>query len=217
MTTVDIRGIIFDLDGVIANTAELHYESWKRLAEEVHVPFTRDNYHAMSGKKREENLRLFTEGLNLDDATKQAWFERKNGYFVEKMNHLQPEDAMPGIPRLIAQAKEAGIKLGVGSSSRNAFPVLERLQLTHNFLVIGDGSSVVNSKPAPDIFLWVAGGLGLHPRHILVIEDSPAGVAAARAGGFYVIGVGDAPFQGANAVVPDFGNYELSDVLALLG
>lgn len=212
----DIRGIIFDLDGVIAHTAEFHYLSWKQLADEEGVAFTRADYVPMNGRKREENLRLFTEGLDIDEATKQAWMARKNGYLVERIAQLQPQDAASGILRLLDEAQVAGIKVAVGSSSRNARLVLKHLQLTDRFEVIGDGSSVVNSKPQPDIFIWVAGALRLHPREVLVIEDAQAGVQAARHGGFYVLGLGEQSGQEAHAHLPNLGDVSLLEIFELV-
>jgi len=212
----DIRGIIFDLDGVIADTAEFHYLAWKQLADEEGLTFTRADYLAMSGTKREENLRLFTQGLDVDEVTKQAWMERKNRYLVERIERLQPHDTAPGIVRLLDEAQTDGIKVGIGSSSRNARLVLHYLQLTDRFEVIGDGDTVVNSKPQPDIFLWVAGALRLHPRETIVIEDSPAGIQAARHGGFYAVGVGDNPLHEAHAVFPNFADVSLSELFEAL-
>jgi beta-phosphoglucomutase len=205
----EIRGIIFDLDGVIADTAEFHYLAWKQLADEEEIAFTRTDYVAMSGTKREENLRLFTQGLDIDEVTKQAWMERKNRYLVEHIERLQPQDTAPGIINLLDEAKLCGIKVAIGSSSRNARLVLHYLQLTNRFEVIGDGDTVVNSKPQPDIFLWVAGALRLHPREIIVIEDSPAGIQAARHGGFYAVGVGDNPLPQAHVTFSNLADVSL--------
>ena len=208
----DIRGIIFDLDGVIADTAEFHYLAWKQLADEESLVFTRADYLAMSGTKREENLRLFTQGLSIDEVTQQAWMERKNRYLVERIERLQPRDTAPGIVNLLDEAQADGIKVAIGSSSRNARLVLHYLQLTDRFEVIGDGDTVVNSKPQPDSFLWVAGALRLLPREILVIEDSQAGIQAARHGGFYAVGVGSNPLQNAHVIFPNLADVSLAEL-----
>mgnify|MGYP006272837807 CR=1 FL=1 len=212
-TQADIRGLIFDMDGVIADTAEFHYQSWKQLADEEGIAFDRADNEQLRGKTRDVSLQIFTEGLEIDPETRTAWMARKNRYFHERMRQLQPGDALPGITRLIATAQARGFKLGVGSSSRNARPVLERLALLDEFDVIGDGYLTHNSKPAPDIFLWVAGGLRLAPRHLLVIEDSEAGVQAALTGGFYVVGVGSAPVQDAHATYATLADVTLDDLL----
>jgi kojibiose phosphorylase len=212
----EIRGIIFDLDGVIADTAELHYRSWQQLADELDLPFSRANYAPMNGTKREENLRLFTQGLDVDEATKQAWMERKNRYLVDMLNNLTPEDTAPGAVRILDEAQENGIKVAVGSSRRNAKLVLEQLGLLKRFEVIGDGGTVVNSKPQPDIFLWVAGAMHLLPYQILVVEDSQAGVQAARHGGFYVVGVGDKAGDEAHATLPNLADVSLSQLFEMV-
>lgn len=189
MTVSSIGAIIFDMDGVITDTDELHYQTWQQVAEEAGITFSREKYARMSGKTYYANRQIFTEGLDLDADTVQALMDRKQAYFAARRDQLTKNDILEGIPALIEDAKAQGLKLGVGSSSRNARPILEQLDLIQHFDVIGDAYSVVNSKPAPDIFLWVAGGLGVKPSHCLVLEDAFAGVEAARQGGFYVIGI----------------------------
>lgn len=209
----DIRGLIFDVDGVIADTAEFHYQSWKQLAEEENVPFTREDNERLRGVTRDVSLSRFTEGLSLDDDVRQAWFQRKNEYFHERMDDLQPGDELPGVLRLLDEADAAGMPVGAGSASRNARRVLGKLNLLERFDAIGDGYTVSNSKPAPDIFLWVAGALGLSPCHLLVIEDSQAGVQAALTGGFYVVGVGEAAGNQAHLTLPDLSGLSLAALI----
>jgi len=212
----DIRGLIFDMDGVIADTDDMHYRTWKRLADEEGLAFSREQYLKMSGVGHKQNARVFTDGLNLDKATIDNWMARKQQYYVELRDTIQPQDVMAGVPRLIAEAKAAGLKLGVGSSSRNAKPVLKRLQLLDHFEIVGDGYTVHNLKPHPDIFLWVAGGLQLLPGQCLVLEDAIAGVDAALKGGFHVIGVGNAPLQKAHAHIASLADMSLKALLDLL-
>lgn len=216
MIAPDIRAIIFDMDGVISDTAMLHYQSWQRLADEEGVQFSYEKYERMLGTTREENLRIFTEGLAVSDVTQQAWMTRKNGYFKEMAEQLTPEDALPGVNELLDQAEVAGLSVAVGSSSRNVHLVLGRLGLLDRFAVIGDGNSIVNSKPAPDIFLWVAGGLGISPQHVLVIEDSPKGVQAALTGGFYAVGVGKADLSAAHHHFDTLAGRTLDDLTGRL-
>lgn len=217
MSKPEIRGLIFDLDGVIADTAEYHYRAWKRLADEEGVEFSRETYIRMSGTNRDENLRIFTENLQMDMAHKLEWMQRKNDYFVELRDTLSHGDALPGVENLLREAKAADIKIGLGSSSRQAKEVLELLGLIQFFDVLGDGNIITNSKPAPDIFLWVAGGLGVPPRHCLVLEDAPAGVEAALKGGFYVVGLGSNPLDKAHARLPHLGETTLETLLLLIG
>ena len=209
-----LQAFIFDMDGVITNTTEYHYLSWKRLTEEEGIPFTREDNEALLGLSRGESLDRILKGRTLDEATRQDWLTRKNAYYHEYLKQLGEEDRLPGITDLLHGAREAGYRLGVASSSRNARAVLEKLSLLEAFDVIGDGYSVVNTKPAPDIFIWVAGGLGVSPDQALVFEDSEAGIEAAHKGGFWTVGVGDLP--GAHVTVASLSSYTLSEILAAL-
>lgn len=216
MALPDIRGVIFDMDGVIADTDEMHFQTWKRLADEEGVKFSREKYLRMSGVGHLDNERIFTEGLSVDRQTLDNWMARKQEYYVELRDTIQPKDVMAGIPRLIREVKVSGLHIGVGSSSRNARPVLERLGLVDEFEVIGDGYTVKNLKPAVDIFVWVAGGLGILPSQCLVLEDAIAGVTAARNAGCYVIGIGSAPLDEADAQVSSLADISLKQLLKLL-
>lgn len=216
MALPDIRGVIFDMDGVIADTDEMHFRTWQRLANEEGVEFSHEKYLRMSGVGHLDNSRIFTEGLAVSPETVDNWMARKQEYYVELRDTIQPEDVMDGIPRLIQEVKASNLRIGVASSSRNARPVLERLGLIDEFEVIGDGYTVKNLKPAPDIFLWVAGGLGILPTQCLVLEDAIAGVTAAKNAGCYVIGVGSAPLDEAHAQVPNLADSSLETLLKLL-
>jgi beta-phosphoglucomutase len=206
-----IQGLIFDLDGVIADTHEFHYRSWKRLAEEEGLPFTEAENDALRGLTREDSLKRLLGTRTVNDAEALDMMERKNRYFQETMTQIHP---LPGVVRLLAEARAAGLRIGLGSVSRNARRVLETLNLSANFDVIGDGHTVVNPKPAPDIFLWVAGALNLPPRHALVLEDSEAGVEAGLKGGFLVAGIGSAPVKKAHVVIPSLAEVTLAELLA---
>lgn len=185
-------GFIFDMDGVIADTVEYHYRSWQRLADEEGIPFARADNDRLLGRSRAEALQLFLGERTLGESEARRWQERKQRYFLEAMQDFGPHDALPGVRELLAEARAAGVKLGLASSSHNVTLVLERLELVDAFDAVADGSVVANPKPAPDVFVWVAGALGLPPRRCVVFEDAEAGVAAARAGGFAVVGLGPA-------------------------
>ncbi len=216
MVDSEIRGLIFDMDGVIADTDELHYQTWQRLADEENIAFSRERYASMSGVGHVENAKKFTEGLSLDEETIADWMARKQGYYIELRDNITKDAILPGVETMIDQAKAAGLAIAVGSSSRNARPVLEKLGLDHHFKVIGDGYTVKNLKPAPDIFLWVAGGLGLPPAQCLVLEDASAGVDAALKAGCSVIGVGKRPLKKAHARVSSLADYSLQDLLEFI-
>ncbi|MDX2139169.1 MAG: beta-phosphoglucomutase [Chloroflexota bacterium] len=209
-----IRGLIFDLDGVITDTAEYHFLAWKRLADEEGIAFTRDDNEALRGVSRRESLNRMLKGQPIDEATAQAWMERKNNYYLDYLNEITPAGVLAGVTDLLAQAKAAGMKLGLGSASKNAHKVLEKLGMAQTFDVIGDGYSVVNPKPAPDLFVWVAGGLGVYPTQAIVFEDAEAGIDAARAGGFWTVALGGAAGEHGHIRLPSLASASLDSILA---
>jgi beta-phosphoglucomutase len=187
-----IKGYIFDLDGVITDTAEFHYRSWVRLAEEIGVPFTRQDNEALRGVPRRASLEILLKGKPYPEAQMLDMMERKNNYYREFLSEIQPSDLLAGVYTFLYEAKAAGIKLGLGSASKNARDVCEKLGILSLLDVLGDGTSVVNQKPAPDLFIWVAGGMGFNPSECIVFEDAEAGVKAALDGGFWTVGLGPA-------------------------
>ncbi len=200
---LDIRAFIFDLDGVITDTAEYHFLAWKRLADEEGIPFTRQDNEALRGVSRRESLNRMLKGRPIDEATAQNYMQRKNDYYVASLDQITPANVLPGALNLLDEARAAGIKTGIGSASKNARPVLEKLGILDYFDAIGDGYSVVNSKPAPDLFIWTAGRLDVSPTQAVVFEDAEAGVSAALAGGFWAVGIGTADVGKAHLVRPD--------------
>jgi beta-phosphoglucomutase len=188
----DFRALIFDLDGVITDTAEFHFLAWSQLAQEEGIPFTRADNEALRGVSRRESLNRMLKGRTIDEATALAWMERKNNYYLAHLETITPEYRLPGVMTLLEDARQAGMRLGIASASRNARLVLDKLDLLNAFDAIGDGYSVVNPKPAPDLFIWVAGRLAVNPQQAIVFEDAEAGIEAARHGGFWTVGIGDA-------------------------
>jgi beta-phosphoglucomutase len=185
-----IEAFIFDLDGVITDTAEYHYRAWKQLADEEGYPFTREDNEQLRGVSRRESLNRLLKGAPVSEETAQAYMERKNTYYQSYLQLITPADVLPNVSEFLRAARLAGLKLGIASASRNAVGVLQRLELTDMFDAIGDGYSVVNIKPAPDLFLWVAGRLNVNPSHAVVFEDAEAGIDAALKGGFWTVGIG---------------------------
>jgi beta-phosphoglucomutase len=199
----EIRGFIFDLDGVITDTAELHYLSWKVVADDEGLPFTREDNEQLRGVSRRESLERLLKGHPMSEDKKQAVMTRKNDIYREKLKTITPDDLLPGVRAFLDQARARGIKIGLGSASRNAREVLASLGVTALFDALGDGHSVVNTKPAPDLFLWVAGRLDLNPAQVVVFEDAEAGIDAAKAGGFKSVGIGHANVSHADHVLAD--------------
>lgn len=213
MTTA-IKAFIFDLDGVITDTAEFHFLAWKRLADEEGIAFTREDNEQLRGVSRRESLNRMLKGRPIDEATATLWMERKNDYYKEYLKQITPDHALPGVPQFLAAARAEGLKIGLGSASKNAHDVLERLSLIEAFDAIGDGFSVVNSKPAPDLFVWVAGRLAVPPNQAVVFEDAEAGIDAALAGGFWTVGVGTANVKHAHLTAPAVGSLTVQTVLS---
>jgi beta-phosphoglucomutase len=210
---VTIKALIFDVDGVITDTVEYHYRSWRRLADEEGIPFTREDNEKLRGVTRRESLRRLLKGRAISEEDAAEWMARKNNYFLEYLDEFTPADRLPGVAELISAAKDKGLKLGVASASRNARPVLERLELLDQFDVVADAYTVTRNKPHPDLFMWVAGALGVMAHEAIVFEDSEAGVEAALTGGFHVVGIGSIEVQRAHLIVPSSAGLFLSDLI----
>jgi len=209
-----IRGFIFDLDGVITETSEFHYQSWQRLADEEGLPFTREDNEQLRGVSRRESLMRLLKGKSLPEDTIEDYMYRKNAYYQEYLQTMSPDNCLQGVREFLAEAQSRNLKMGVGSASRNARPVLEKLELLDLFEVIGDGHSVVNGKPAPDLFVWVAGGLRISPRDIVVFEDAEAGITSAKTAGCKTIGVGSPDNVGeADKIVDGLHEITVAEVL----
>ena len=209
------KAIIFDLDGVLTDTSEYHYQSWKRLADEEGIPFTRqENDDHLRGVSRKDSLTYLLKGRKVSDAKFQEMMDRKNSYYTELINKMTPNDLVPGGRQLLQEIRQAGIKIAVASASKNCRTVLEHLNITDLLDGVADGYSVVNSKPAPDIFVYAAGILEIPTTDCLVIEDADAGVESAKAGGMQALGIGPAErFHRADKVLPTLANKHLQDLL----
>jgi beta-phosphoglucomutase len=213
---VNIHALIFDLDGVVTDTAEYHFLAWKRLADEEGISFTRDDNEQLRGVSRRESLNRMLKGKVIEEATAQEWMTRKNDYYLTSLDSLSPADRLPGIDALFSDAKAAGMRIGLGSASKNARMVLGRLGLLHAFDAIGDGNSVVNPKPAPDLFVWVAGALDVNPQNAIVFEDAEAGIDAALLGGFYTVAIGSATAGKGHIKRASMADAKLAGILAAL-
>ena len=214
--TLNIRALIFDMDGVLADTPPLHYESWQRLAQDEGIDFGWDQHEQMQGLVRRHSLDVFLGGKPVSESQAQDMMARKNAYFVERLQHLSPADRFPGTAEIMQEVHAAGLKVGLGSSSQNARGVVEKLGLHQYFDVIADGYTVPNNKPAPDIFLWVAKQLKVSPAEAIVFEDSVAGMQAAVAGGFWRVGLGGKHGLGAHVALNSLAEVNLATLLQRL-
>ncbi len=207
-----IKACIFDLDGVIVDTAHYHYLAWKRLATEMGIPFTEQDNERLKGVSRKRSLDIILElgGVTLSDLKKERLAAAKNNWFVDYLNHMSPDEIFPGIKSLLQRLRKTGIRVALASSSRNANKVVELLNIKDKFDIIVDGTMVVNSKPDPEIFLLAASKLRIVPEHCLVFEDAKAGVEAALAAGMKCVGIGS-PLQlgSANKVIARAADFPL--------
>ncbi len=185
-----LRGVIFDLDGVITDTAEYHYLSWKRLADEEGLPFSRADNEQLRGVSRRQSLLLILGERQLSEERLDELMSIKNGYYQEMLVQVSPDDLLPGVAELLDELDRAAIPYAVASASRNARAVVQRLGLADRLAAIADGNSVARTKPAPDLFRFAAAQLGLMPHQALVVEDAAAGVAAALAAGMPALALG---------------------------
>ena len=213
-----IGGFIFDLDGVLTDTAEFHYRAWQRLADEAGLPFNRAANENLRGVSRRESLMLILAGRVYPEERIQAMMARKNDYYLEAIRSISPADLLPGARELLLEIRAAGLKAGVGSASKNAAEVIERLGIGGLLDAVADGYSVAAPKPAPDLFLFAASQLGLMPQASVVVEDAAAGIEAARAGGFRSVGLGPPERVGAaDVVLPSLEGVHLAELRRALG
>ncbi len=203
----DIKACIFDLDGVIVDTAEFHFLAWRELAKKFDYTLTREVNEKLKGVSRAGSLDILLQesGRTATDEEKQAWMEEKNDRFLAYVDDLRPNDLLPGVKKFLKKLKNKGYKLAIGSSSKNALKILDKLEITGLFEAIIDGNKIEKGKPDPQIFLFGAEALGQHPANCVVFEDAVVGVEAALAAGMYIIGVGEPDvLHRANLVIPGF-------------
>ena len=187
-----IRAFIFDLDGVLTDTAEYHYRAWQRLADEEGYPFNREINEQLRGVSRRRSLEIIIGDREVEPDRFEAMMARKNEYYVGMLDQITPNDLLPGALELLNELKAAGMKIALASASKNARTVIERLGITPLLDAVADGYSVERSKPAPDLFLFAARELGVDPGQCVVVEDAAAGIEAALAAGMWAVGLGPA-------------------------
>ncbi len=225
VSATDIQGFIFDVDGVLTDTAEYHYLAWQRLADEEKLPFDRQANEALRGVSRRESLMKIVGDKHYSAVALQAMMVNKNRYYVESIATITPQNILPGAVELLTELRQAGIKIAIGSASKNARTVIDKLGIGNLVDAIADGDSVEAPKPAPDIFLYAAKQIGLEPAQCVVIEDSTVGIQAAISGGMRSIlvsrgfanGIGPTSRVGAaDIVLPNLVGVNLVDLQSQL-
>lgn len=212
-----LKACLFDMDGVIVDSAQHHFVAWQRLAEELSISFTEEDNHALKGLSRVDSLEhiLRMGHLQLDETTKVKLMDQKNAWYLDLVQGMRASDILPGAKELIEELVAKGIGVGLGSSSRNAQLILDNVGLTPLFDTVVDGNHITLSKPDPEVFLKGAEALGVSPADTVVFEDAVSGVKAAKTGGFFAVGVGSPDQLGeADVVVADLEGMTVDKLLA---
>lgn len=216
-----IKGAIFDLDGVIVDTAKYHYLAWQRLARELGFVFTEADNERLKGVSRVASLEILLEvgGLSgkFSDREKERMATRKNEWYVDYISKLTPDEILPGVLRFLDEVKQAGVHSAIGSASKNTPLILDRLRLSEYFDAVVDGNMVSAAKPDPEVFVKGAQLIGCEPASCVVFEDAAAGIEAARRGGMRSVGIGSPEVLAlADLVIPGFEKITWDEIVKQL-
>jgi beta-phosphoglucomutase len=210
-----ITALIFDLDGVLVDTAKYHFIAWKKLADQLGIAFTETDNERLKGVSRMDSLDIILSigGVSLTQEQKFELADKKNSWFVEFVNKMSPDEIFPGVKELLRDAKQKGFGIALASSSKNAPAVLRLLNIEDQFDAVVDGTMVQNAKPDPEIFLLAAQLLGKQPSDCVVFEDAEAGVEAAKHAKMKCIGIGNAQsLSKADYIVNQIADFKLTDL-----
>ncbi|MGD0341570.1 MAG: beta-phosphoglucomutase [Bacteroidales bacterium] len=202
---MNLKACIFDLDGVIVDTAKYHYLAWKRLADQLKINFTEKDNERLKGVSRMASLNIILEIGNMhpDEKTKEKYAALKNEWYIDYISKMKPDEILPGSIEFISELRRSGIKVGLGSASRNTPLILERVGIKDLFDAVADGNVVHKAKPDPEVFLTAAKMLNTDPQFCVVFEDAVAGVEAALNAGMICVGIGSEKILAkAHFVVP---------------
>lgn len=188
-----MRGFIFDLDGVIVDTAKYHYLAWKNLADRLGIPFTEEDNEHFKGVSRVRCLEILLDmgNVSVSDQQFEAWLVEKNEDYLEYISKMDSREILPGVKGILEQLKNQNFSLALGSASKNAKPILEKVGLIAFFDAVVDGNDAVRAKPDPQVFLMAAERIRVSPVECVVFEDAQAGIQAANSAGMLSIGIGD--------------------------
>ncbi|MCL7753266.1 beta-phosphoglucomutase [Polaribacter sp. Z022] len=213
------KGFIFDLDGVIVDTAKYHYLAWKKLANELGFEFTVEQNELFKGVSRKRCLEILLD-IGKREATQEefdTWMVEKNVDYLKYIENMDASEILPDVPKVLQYLKENNIPIALGSASKNAQPILEKVGLLPYFDTIVDGNNVTKAKPDPEVFLLAAKQLGVKPEDCVVFEDAVAGVEAANAAKMISIGIGDKNvLTEANSIFTDFTEINIDFIKNLI-
>ena len=213
-----VKGCIFDLDGVIVDTAKYHYLSWKRLARELGFNFSKEDNERLKGVSRMRSLDILLEigDIQIDDKSKLNLAEKKNNWYREYILTMDSSEILDGVVDFISQLRKNNVKIALGSASKNTETILQKIEMTNYFEIIIDGNKVLKAKPDPEVFLKAASLLNLHPQSCVVFEDAVAGIKAAKTAGMYAVGVGSKDIlKDADIIIPGLHAISVNELLSL--
>ena len=215
-----IEACIFDLDGVIVDTAKYHYIAWRALAEELGFTFTVEDNERLKGVSRMQSLDILLSigGKQFPEEEKLAMAHRKNTLYVSYIEKMTPEEILPGVREFLDELKSKDIKIALGSASKNSPMILEQIHLGGMFDAVVDGNSITEAKPNPEVFLKGAEWMGVAPEHCVVFEDAIAGIEAARNASMHCVGIGEPQTLGmADFVIPGFEGFTFEKLKKEIG
>ena len=201
------KGFIFDLDGVIVDTAKYHYKAWSSLANQLGFVFTQEDNELLKGVSRRKSLEiLLTIGnISASEVQKEQWMEAKNNEYLSYIQKMTPDEILPNVRNILQGLKVKGYRIALGSASKNAIEILQKVDLYAVFDVIIDGNQVNKAKPDPEVFLKAAHQMKVLPKNCIVFEDAVAGIEAAKAANMIAIGMGNSQILTmADRVLPNF-------------
>ncbi len=213
-----VKACIFDLDGVLVDTAKYHFIAWRRLANELGVDFNEHDNEQLKGLSRDASLDVILKKGNVSGTQqeRQEWMDKKNTWYLELVHQMKEDETLPNAKELLNQLKSAGIGIALGSASKNAPLILERVGIAHLFDSIIDGTKTSKSKPDPEVFLLGASEMGFEPSDCIVFEDALSGVQAAKSGGFFAVGIGSPEvLTQADVVFPDLSEITVENLMSL--
>ena len=214
-----LKACLFDLDGVIVDTARYHFVAWREIAEELGFVFTEEDNEKLKGVSRIRSLEILLEigGISLDDESKTLLAQKKNSLYLQYVLKMRPDEVLPGAREFLTDCRNNNLGIGLGSASKNATTILNLLQITHLFDAIIDGNKVTKAKPDPEVFLTGARELGVLPQNCVVFEDAEAGIEAAIAANMFSVGIGDRVIlKKANFVVSGLKDLSVKTLIAKL-
>lgn len=211
-----IQACLFDLDGVIVDTAKYHYQAWRKLANDLGFDLSLEQNELLKGISRMESLDIILSigKASLTEEQKISYATEKNTLYLELCQQMTPDDTLPGVRPFLEELKASSIRIGLGSASKNARVILERIDMLSYFETIVDGNRITKGKPDPEVFLIGANDLNADPAQCVVFEDAVAGIQAAKAAGMFAVGIGEASvLTEADIVVEGFKNFSLQNLL----